>query len=565
MKKSRKAIAIILCLVMCLVVLAACNKTDTSEQPSSSPSLAPAPPSESMPPVVETNSPAASPAPSSAAPSAEPASPEPSEEAAVKYADHIDIILDNNRPSSINPMLPASNITPSHWVFFLLYDRLIVYDEPTNSYQNQLATNWETTDYQTYTFDLRQDVTFHNGEKFTAQDVVDTVELARAATGSMMQSQWSPVETATALSDYKLELKLDSVNIDFPMNLCMPQAGILNKKAVEADSDFGANVGTGPFILTGFTSNEEISVKRNDDFWGEKAKVETMNLRFIPEHTARTTMLLNNESQVCFGVSSEDYGFFENDNFTISPLVMNNPQGLTFNMANPITADKNFRLAVMYAIDRDELAMVGAGEWAWGVSDAVGGESLWGYATAFRNNNLTAFTQDYEKAQEYIDKSNYDGSPVRVTASVSTNINALDLLISQLAVIGVVVEPNETDTAGLNAEFFTTDSQIIFHGMTFSYAAGSCRNVFLPGGGQNRGNYDNPEVTALINEAAGTLDDNARRELYMKIQELVYDDVAFANIYWRLNGIVAVKGVGGMVLPSDTHSTNLRDIYWIID
>jgi len=447
----------------------------------------------------------------------------------------------------------------------MIFDRLINYNDATGEFGPALATHWETADYQTFVFDLRDDVYFHNGEHFTANDVVYTVEMAREAAGSMMSSQWGPVATVTALSDYKLELVLSTVNVDFLMNLCQPQAGILNKIAVDSDPDFGPCVGTGAFILTDFATNDYVTVERNDNYWGTLPLTKSMTLRFIPEVSARTTMMLNGEVQACFSISSEDYGQFENDNFSIFPLIMNNPQGFSFNMQHPITGDRNFRLAVLHAMNRDDIALVAAGDWAWGISDAVGGEAMWGYATEFRNNNLPAYTQDLDLAREYLEASSYNGEPVEITASISTNIKSCEILQQQLAVIGINLVINETDTAGLNAQFHSPDHMMIFHGITFTYAAGSCQNVFLPGRAQNRGNYENAEVTALITEALGTTDRAAREQLYLRVQELVYEDMPNCNVLWRLNGIVACKGVGGIILPYDTHQTDLRGIYWIVD
>jgi ABC-type transport system substrate-binding protein len=138
------------------------------------------------------------------------------------------------------------------------------------------------------------------------------------------------------------------------------------------------------------------------------------------------------------------------------------------------------------------------------------------------------------------------------------------MLQQNLSAIGINMVINETDTAGLNAEFHTPDHHIIFHGITFTYAAGSSRHVFVPGGAQNRGNYDNPEVTRLITEALSMTDGAARARNYETVQRLVAEDLPFVNVLWRLNGIVGARGIGGLRLPADTHQTDLRNIYWVI-
>ena len=557
MKRSKRTVAIIISMVMCLALLAACggNDADTGSTASSGSSSAPASssPAVSMPPAT----------PAGGSDSA--ITQQASTEEGAKFAEHIDIIIDNNRVSIVNPMEPGSNSTPTHWTMIMIYDRLLTYDEESATFGPMLATKWETSDFQTFTFDLRDDVTFQNGDKFTAQDVVNTVALAKSATGTMMSSQWSPVETATALSDYKLELKLSGVNVDFYMNICQPQTGILNKRAVDADAEKGPLVGTGPFMLTDFVSNETLTVERYDGYWGDLPITKSMTLMFIPEVASRATMLLNNEVQVSFSTGVEDYDLFRNDDYTIFPLTMNNPQGLSFNMTHPITGDHNFRMAVAHAMDRDEIAVVCSGEWGVGLADNTGGNTIWGFATAFRNSDLHVPEYDVAKAKEYLAASTYKGETIELVCSIVTNIKAAEVLQAQLADIGVNSEVITTDTAGLNATFFSPDHTIIFHGITFTYAAGSSRNVFAPGGAQNRGNYVNDEVTELLAQAGASTDPAVRGELYRKIQELVDADMPFINVFWRLNGIVGRKGIGGLVLPSDTHQTNLRGLYWQIE
>jgi len=551
MKKAKRILCMMISVVMLITVIASCGPKETtpttppSESASATPSApasnSPAPETSATPDIAITHTPA------------------PEED--VKYAEHIEIIIDNNRISVINPMEPGSNSTPTHWVMTMIYDRLLNYNETTSSFEPALATKWDTTDSKTFTFDLRDDVTFHNGEKFTAKDVVYTIQKSKEATGSMMASQWSPVETATAISDTKLELVLANVNVDFLMNIVQPMTGILNEKAINDDPENGPLVGTGAFKFVDFASNEFTTVERNDNYWGTAPITKSMKLSFIPEVSARATMIQNNEAQICFSIGVEDYDLFRSDDYSIFPLTMNNCQGMSFNMLNPITADPNFRKAVAYATDKAEIADLSSGEWGRLIDDGT----IWGFATEFRNTSIPVVERDLDKAREYLAASSYNGEPVSISASISTNIKSAEVLLLQLADIGINCTVNETDSAGLNALFFNPDHHIIFHGITFTYSAGSSKHVFGTGGGQNRGSYSNPQVDALLTQAASENDATVRDGLYKEIQEIAVEEVPYINVYWRMNGIVGVKGVGGLKLPSDTNQTDLRNAYWIID
>jgi ABC-type transport system substrate-binding protein len=187
-------------------------------------------------------------------------------------------------------------------------------------------------------------------------------------------------------------------------------------------------------------------------------------------------------------------------------------------MTHPITGDRNFRLAVLHGINREDIATVAAGDWALGLTNQNGGDAMWGFATEFRVNDIPVPEFNQALAREYLAASVYNGEPIQVTASVSTNVKGAEMFQQQLAEIGINIVINETDTAGLNAQFRTPDHHIIFHGFTFTYAAGSSRHVFVPGGGQNRGNYDNPEVTQLITEALSMTDAAARQRNFERVQ-----------------------------------------------
>ena len=549
MIRNRKLITVILCLVMCVALLAACGEKDTTATTTTD--------------TTTTTTDTTSPEPATTPPASGDDMQHQIDESDgdVTYADHIEVIIDNNRISVVNPLEPASNATSTYWVMTMIYDKLISYDDVTGNFEPVLATKWTSTDSQTYVFDLRDDVTFHNGEKFTANDVVYTIEKSREVPGTMMASQWAPVATATALSDYQLELVLDGVNVDFLMNTAQPTAMILNQKAIDSDPENGPYVGTGAFTYVDFSSNEYVTVERNDNYWGVAPLTKSMTLRFIPEVTARATMIQNNESQISFGTGVEDYDLFRNENYSIFPLTMNNCQGFTFNMNNPITADKNFRLACAYAMDFSEIAYLSSGEWGADITDGA----FWGFATEFRNTDIPAIKQDIELAKQYLADSIYKGEVIELSASISTNVKSCEVVQLQLADIGIETKVNATDSAGLNAMFFDNNHQIMFHGMPFTYAAGSAKHLLAPGGAQNRGSYNNPEVSDLLVEAAATTDSAARSELYKQIQTLVAEDAAFFCVYWRLNGIVGVKGIGGLKLPSDTVQTDLRGAYWIID
>jgi ABC-type transport system substrate-binding protein len=167
MKRTKKIIAVFLALTVCIGLLAACGPSDDTGGGSGTGTggstgggggggLAPIP------------------APADVAPEAPPEG--------ANLADHIDIIIDATTITVINPLVPAGGGGPTAWSYYMVHDRLVEKVGP-GVYEPGIATSWETDDWKNFTFYLRDNAYFHNGDHFTAEDVVFTVEIAHQNPG----------------------------------------------------------------------------------------------------------------------------------------------------------------------------------------------------------------------------------------------------------------------------------------------------------------------------------------------------------------------------------------------
>ena len=486
--------------------------------------------------------------------------------AGARLADEVRIIMGNSAVGILDPFNPASNNQESIQAMTMIYDRLLDISNDRELLP-ELATSHQTDDWKTFTFTLREDVTFHNGEKFTANDVAWTVQAANDGIGSGAFDLWRNVETVNIVNDYTIQLTLSDVNVDFLFNLTRPMASICNEKAMKDNPEGGAMIGTGAFRVTEFASNDYIDMERNDNWWNKDRMpvTERMHYCYVPEPGARSIMMRNGEYQFCYGIVPEDIpGFQADSNFTVLPNSFNAPQILGFNLTDPLMADKNFRLAVIYALDKDEIALIAAGEWAYG--DTESGQ-IWGLDTEFRNLDIPAYTYDPELAKEYLAASSYNGQEVELATAIITNIRASEAIHSQLADIGIAVKINSMDSPSfaVYTAYGNTQSQMFVQGANMSINAASARNVFTPGGGQNRFNYNNPEVTALFEEATRTPDLDARSAKYYKIQELIVADALGTNILWRTGSLISNANCRGIVLKAENERNDMRGLYYILD
>ena len=428
-----------------------------------------------------------------------------------------------------------------------------------------LATSWATPDYQTFTFNLRNDVYFHNGDHFTAEDVAGTIRVARENPGSIGHDRWRAVESWNIPDPYTIELVLSEIHVDFFFDISAPPAGIINEAAFRADPEEGVWVGTGPFQAVDFSTNDFFTVERFDRYWGDIPPTQSLTLRFVPEIATRLVMLQNRESHLCFGIGVEDLAVLDADpDFRIIPVVGNHPNGLAFNMEDPLMADPNFRRAVFHAINLEEIAIVAAGDWARAPDDG----NVWGFDTPFRINDIPRWEHNLELARQYLEASPYAGETVEISAGVVTNIRAAELVQHQLGQIGIDVVVNAMDLAGWVASvaWGNNQSQMHINGITFTLSPiASVTNVFMPGMGTNRTSFNDPYVTDLIERARVSPDANERRELLEHLQRYIAADPPFVNLFWRVFGIGAVNELGGVELNSDTFRHNLRGLYLVLE
>ncbi|MCL2391019.1 MAG: ABC transporter substrate-binding protein [Oscillospiraceae bacterium] len=482
----------------------------------------------------------------------------------VRFAEEIDIIYDMNIIAVLNAFLPGSTAPPHRMAFTLMYDTLI--DPPLNlgdDWLPRLATSWETEDYQHFIFTLRDDVYFQNGEKFNAEDVFFTVAMAHDNPGTMSHTSWRGVNMVNIINDYKIEIVLEAVDVDFLHLLSLPGAHLINRVAVDADPERGWWVGTGSYIITEFHASDFLVLEANPNYWGEAPRTQRLILRHVPEASARTIMLQNDQVQVCFSITPADKPMFQNDpeNFSVFPWVLTSPNFLTFNFNDPITGCWYFRRAVAHIVDPVTVARAANGDWAFPWEHGT----IWGFGTEFMNYDIPLVPYDPDLARSYLERSVWNGETVDLHAAHVNNIRAIEFLQEEFRRIGVPINIITSDVAGLAsvATYHNNTSQMVLHVGTLTDNASSIRNFLLPGSATNRSSYNNPRILELLNLASATGDRAEREAIYHEIQWIASDDLAYICVYMMMQAAVTVNGVGGMILRSDNNN-DIRGIYRII-
>lgn len=302
-------------------------------------------------------------------------------------------------------MDPQSSNRASNWMVQRnIFDKL-VHERPDGTVEPRLATSWEFLNETTLRFKLRKDVKFHNGEPFTAEDVIFTIKRGLSNSISASTFKYFDIKNSKIIDPHTVELKLISPYAAVFNTLSSGRGSIVSKKAVEkmGDNAFARNpVGSGPYKLERWTSGTEIRLVRNDNYWGDKAITKNVIFKIIPEAANRVIELETGEADIIYEVAGTDV---ERVNELKGAHILmgdsNRYMLLTFSMKDKILSNKDLRYALSYALDKDAI-----------VKACYSGVAR--TATGYYPSNVFAFKDfgvlpyDLKKARELMKKAGYE-------------------------------------------------------------------------------------------------------------------------------------------------------------
>src|SRR5690606_34560973 len=169
-----------------------------------------------------------------------------------------------------------------------------------------LAESWDVSDDGlTVTFNLRQDVVFHDGSEMTSADVLYSMNRNAESGVSTVAAAYGPVTDIQAVDDYTVEVTLESPSQSF-LSRIADRGGIVVPETYLEDNDDGTTViGTGPYTFGEYRIDQDLTLHRFEDYWGELPYFETVVQRFIPDETAAINALLGGELDMVASVIGE--------------------------------------------------------------------------------------------------------------------------------------------------------------------------------------------------------------------------------------------------------------------
>ena len=485
-------------------------------------------------------------------------------------------------PESLDPHITTALLASR--VLAFMHDNLVNRDFEGN-YVPELAEDWEISeDGTTYTFTLKQGVTFHSGKPMTSADVKWTFERWLGIETSPTSYTIEPINTIDTPDDQTVVF-----NLNEPYNIFLDQlsggwAVILNQESVEAAGEsYGVDTadGTGPFKFEEWTRNQAVLLSRFEDYtWGSSmfenqgpAYVEAVEVRVIPEpNTAIAEFESGNVHLVASVPPVEVERLRSGSGVGIVEYPQLQTTYLGMNTTKAPTDDVNVRRAIGYAIDRD--AVVEGAYFGLGTPAVT---MLHPETPYFSQEALDASPQyDPDEARRILEEAGWvegsggvrekDGAqlvlPLWVINDEATVLQA-QIIEEQLSEVGIQVETQQYEqTAWFEAArsgdqvgytvgvFYSTADVLYFYFFSEQTPA------------PNRFFYTNDRVDESLLDARSNPDEEAVAEDYAMVQSQLAEDYPAAPLIHTLGTLGKAENVQGVEVHSSRWLNRLLDI-WI--
>ncbi|HVR31914.1 MAG TPA: ABC transporter substrate-binding protein, partial [Acidimicrobiia bacterium] len=415
----------------------------------------------------------------------------------------------------------------------LVYDTLFELDADLEI-QPGLATDWEYSDDSTQlTLFLREGVTFHGGQPFTAADVQASIErILDEETGAVGRNFLLSIDEISTPDDFTVVLGLSLPDGTLPTVLTRVNTSIMSAAAIEAGTVGTEPNGTGPFVFSEWNQGQSLELTTFEDYWGDGPFVDGVSIRLLPEESSMLAALRAGEVHLA---AMTDPAVIEQ---VESPFTVEETPALGYfpfflNSARGPLQTKEVRQAIACAIDRQELIDVAL----FGMAVETGP-----YVTIPSDpwDGLPCDGPDKDLARQLLEDAGFgDGISIEtiiIAGESEININIGQNIQAQLSEIGVdldlqLLETNVYVDRWLAADF---DSALSENGAGPDPHHTYVRYFPSDGVFQNVAGFSSPELDELLRLGQTTTDLDERIEIYQEVSRTLLDESPWV---WLFRGV----------------------------
>lgn len=416
-----------------------------------------------------------------------------------------------------------------------------------------LATSWDVSENGlTWTFHLRDNVLFHDGTPFTADAAKKSLERTFSKATEFTSVKTVPIESISAPDQETLVITTSRPFATLAGYLSKDAADILAESSFDEKNEVVAPVGTGPFKYDSWVPKEKMVAVKFDDYWGDKAKVDKVTYLCVPEEKTRESMLRAGEVDIIGTISpalskvlakDSDYAVCTNEE-------MGRVRHIMLNTKNPFLSDIKVRKAINIAVDRNLICKTILE----GVDEPAG--TPFSSDLYWANKNLEIPSYDPESAKSLLDEAGWkdtdndgirekDGKRLKFTLYTYTSRPELptiaEALKDQLGKVGIDIEIIVDAAVLEQAKEGKVDMYLVSIGTLLNRDPDTWASYFLPDSAYfDCTNYSPEDVASLVNQGRETMNLEARKEIYDRLQEKIWEDVPVVYLSYY-TGISATR------------------------
>lgn len=430
-----------------------------------------------------------------------------------------------------------------------------------------IADSWENTDDTTWKFHIRDNVSFSSGKQVTAAECKASLE--RAVSMNDRAAEYLKIASIEA-DGQELTITTQEPNAAFLNNMVEPVFNIIDTTQSEDDIK-NAPVGTGPYRVESFLSEQSVELVKNENYWDGEAGLDRITVTQIADADARAMAIQSGEIDITNTIDNTSVQLFtDDDRYQVSSIISPRVNVAYMNHAetSPLH-DLELRRAISYAVNRDAYA---------GLIGGSAAHSAYSDATPFGNETIEAYDYDVEQAAQILDEAGYldiDGDGYREKpdgeALVLNYLQAADHGSADSAILATAVQ-SDLKAAGIHLEILAVENLSEYQARgDFDFYTGNDNSaptgdpqVWLEtmytglgvSGKKNLTSFQDDRIDEIVAKMRTAFDREERYRLAAEASQVLNDDAASLFLTNSYLNMVSSARVTGAVQP-------VADFYFI--
>ena len=479
----------------------------------------------------------------------------------------------------LNPHLYAGEMYAQE----MLYETLV--NITADGYEGCLAESWDISDDgKTYTFHIRDGVKFSDGEVCDANAIKANFDAIIENKDRHTWLEMMNLLVGVSAPDDKtfvIELSEPYYPLLTELGVTRPFAMISPKAMKDGSTKDGVNayIGTGPYVLTDFVTDEYAVFEANDDYWGEQPKIKKITVKVIPDNQTRILALEKGEIDMIFGKNMIDADainqYTGNDKFTVSLSDPTSTRQIVLNTTRDVLADKEVRQALQHATNKQTIS---EGIF-YGLEQPA--DTLFAKTVPYCDIDLEPYAYDVELAQSMLDEAGWvvGSDKIREKDGQKLNIDLLynsdsvtekaiaEYLQSEYQKIGIALNIHGEEEQSYRDNMKAGNFDMVFNicwGTPYDpqSSLAAMRAPVYGDYAAQLGLEDKADIDQAITDILVSTDETKRQELYTFVLTRLHEDAVYIPLTYECNKAIYRSDLQGFHFTQTQYEVPFADFYF---